>query len=145
MWNTILNLFKKPVCRYPHKTILVIDDGPIDLRMAEGILQKRGYKVLCAEDGERGLGIAHSAIPDLILLDYIMPGLNGVEVGQRLRSDEKTKNIPIIFLTGSDTPVNIVKYYDLGAEQFLVKPVTARTLISQIEAIFQEQGSRQLH
>ena len=140
MWNKILGLFKEPASPYRNKTILVIDDVEVDRRTAEGILAKRGYKVMCAEDGEKGLRLARETAPDLILLDYVMPGLNGIDVGKRLRGDEKTKNIPIIFLTGSDTPANIVRYYDLGAEQFLVKPVSAKILISQIETIFQEQG-----
>ena len=142
MWNKTLGLFKNSPDpgQYQNKTILVIDDGEVDRRTAEGILVKRGYKVMCAEDGERGLRLAHETAPDLILLDYVMPGLNGIDVGKRLRDHEKTKDIPIIFLTGSDTPANIVRYYDLGAEQFLVKPVSAKILISQIETIFQEQN-----
>ncbi|OGX23964.1 MAG: hypothetical protein A2787_02535 [Omnitrophica WOR_2 bacterium RIFCSPHIGHO2_01_FULL_48_9] len=142
MWNKITGFFNKSSSPGPGKTILVIDDGQVDRRTAEGILKKRGYTVLCAEDGEAGLRIAREKPLDLILLDYVMPGLNGIEVGKQLRSDEKTKSIPIIFLTGSDTPGNIIRYYDLGAEQFLVKPVSAKTLLAQVAIIFQEENLR---
>ncbi len=120
------------------KCVLVIDDGQVERHVARRILEKNGCRVLTAENGKIGLHIAETERPDVILLDCIMPGMFGPEVCQRLKDNIVTKDIPVIFLTGSDTPDNIVKSFDVGAAQFLAKPVSAGILVNQIRSVLQE-------
>lgn len=120
------------------KSILVVDDGELERKTARKILEGKGFKVTCAEDGESAYAILEQELFDLLILDCIMPKLSGPDLCKRLQMNERTKDIPIIFLTGSDTPSNIINCYDLGAAQFLAKPVDAKLLIKQIEGIFKE-------
>ncbi|OGX08504.1 MAG: hypothetical protein A2Z88_11195 [Omnitrophica WOR_2 bacterium GWA2_47_8] len=122
-----------------NRTVLVVDDSDVERRTNQRILEKAGYRVICAEDGETGLKIAAEEDLDLILLDCILPGIHGPEVLKKLKSTQKTKDVPVILLTGSDTPANIVSCYDLGAEIFLAKPVNAKTLLSQVSMSLTEK------
>ena len=115
------------------KNILTIDDDLSQRTMIQRTLEKSGLKVLTAEDGHLGIEIAQSQKPDLILLDVIMPGLNGNEVCRRLKSDNRTKDIPVVFLTSMDTPKEVIEHYDAGGEIHLTKPINPKELISQIE------------
>lgn len=120
------------------RTILLIDDGEVERKTTSAVLGKRGYKVLTAENGEIGLKLAQEQRPDLILLDFMMPGMMGKEVCQRLKQIPATKDIPVIFLTGSIAPKSVIDCYEVGAEYYLAKPISARTLINQVEMIFNE-------
>ena len=142
MWAKIKLIFlKNNGVQLNGKCILLVDDGEVERHVVTRILEKRGYKVLCAENGKIGLYLAENERPDLILLDCIMPGLSGPEVCKQLKEKTGTKNIPVIFLTTLDTPANIVDCYDLGAVQFLAKPVSAKILIKQIETTLEELKS----
>ena len=142
MWAKIKSIFSKNKDVHLNgKCILLVDDGEVERHVVTRILEQRGYKVLCAENGKIGLYLAENERPDLILLDCMMPGLSGPEVGKQLKENEQTKSIPIIFMTASDTPTNIINCYDLGAAQFLAKPVSAKTLITQIETTLEELKS----
>ena len=141
MWKKLMNVLSgngKKLSALHGKSVLVVDDGELERRTTRRILEKYGCSVSCAEDGERGYDLATRGRFDLILLDCVMPGLTGPQVCKKLKEQDVTKNIPVIFLTGSDTPTNIINCYDLGAEQFLAKPVSAKLLIKQIEAILNE-------
>ncbi len=141
MWHKISGLFNGNSSRHSEfsgKSILVVDDAEIDRRTVRRILEQYGFKVTCADDGESAYQIIERELFDLLILDCLMPKLSGPDLCKRLKLSERTKNIPVIFLTGSDTPTNIINCYDLGAEQFLAKPVNAKLLIKQIEGIFQE-------
>ena len=124
--------------KFAGRSILVADDGEVERRTAQRILEQQGFKVTCAMDGESAFSMIEQGAFDLLLLDCMMPNLSGPELCKRLKMSERTKNIPVIFLSGSDTPSNIIDCYDLGAEQFLAKPVNAKLLIKQIEGIFKE-------
>lgn len=115
------------------KSILTIEDDLSQRTMIQRTLEKRGFKVLMAEDGRKGLEMAQSVKPDLILLDVVMPGLNGNEVCRRLKSDGRTKDIPVLFLTSLDAPKDVIEHYDVGGEIHLTKPINSKELISQIE------------
>lgn len=143
MLKNILQLFKKrKETEYiPSKTILIIDDGEVERKFLSRSLEKGGYKAITAEDGEAGLKLAKDMKPDLILLDFIMPGLRGDEVCQRLKLDEQTRNIPVIFLTGSVRPQSIFDSYESGAEYYLAKPISTQELLKQVGMIFQEKQS----
>ena len=121
------------------KTILLIDNNDIDSGAITKALTKRGYRVLTASTGEDGLEITREQCPDIVILDCLLPGIRGIEVCAKLKADEQTKHIPILFLTSEDSPRNVVDCYDKGAENYLTKPISSKVLISQIEMIFNEQ------
>ncbi len=121
------------------KTILVVEDSKVDQALIVSILRRKGWIPLLAEDGESGLKIAKEEKPDLVLLDFKLPGISGKDVCQALKNNAKTKSIPIIFLTGKDTPDHVIDCYEVGADYYLAKPLNASSLIHQMELTFQEQ------
>lgn len=116
------------------KTILIIDDGEIERKMYSAFIEKAGGLPKTAENGAAGLATARSRKFDVILLDYSLPDMNGVAVCRQLKMDPSTKNMPVIFLTGSVKPEGVITCYDAGAECYLSKPVSAETLITQIQS-----------
>ena len=140
MWEKITqSLFKKnSALLTPIASILFVDDNDLQRKLISRILTKRNYRVLLSENGEQGLAIAMAEKPDLILLDIVLPGINGIEVCKRLKKDPSTRNIPVLFFTGSDTPQNILDCYEFGAENYLNKSISAGALISQIEMTLKE-------
>ncbi len=103
-------------------TILVIDDMPAILKMLKRQLEHWGYRALVAGGGEEGLALAAAQRPDLILLDILMPKMKGRQVCTTIRSDERTKNIPVIFLTALGLSDHVRAGLDLGAEDYVIKP-----------------------
>src|SRR4051794_15870383 len=109
MFEKISSLFKKKSDEVlKNRLILFIDDSEMDRRMVERLLTKRDFRVILSKDGESGIAMAQKEKPDLILLDVVLPGISGIDVCKKLKKDEFTKNIPIIFLTGMDTPKNLI-------------------------------------
>ena len=117
------------------ETILIVDDSPTDRAFLAGILKKAGYQCIEAETGEEGVAKAKSKKPDLILLDVIMPGLNGFETARILQRDDETKSIPIFICTTKDQATDKVWGMRQGATHYLVKPVKAADLIAKGAAI----------
>ncbi len=103
------------------KKILFIEDEATLQKTIGETLRKEGYKVLSALDGETGLRLAQQELPDLILLDLILPKMHGLDLLAKLREDEKTKDIPVIVLTNIENPQGIEKAVSLGARAYLVK------------------------
>ena len=118
------------------KTILVVDDTDSDRHLVQKILENNGFKTIAASGGRMGVELARQSRPDLVLMDYMMPELNGMEACGILKNDPQTRNIPIIFLTSMDTPEGVIKSFEKGAETFLNKPVRSVELINQIEFTF---------
>lgn len=113
-------------------TILVVDDTPANLDLMSGLLQDR-YRVKVAISGEKALQIARSASPpDLILLDIMMPGLSGYEVCEQLKRDPATRSIPIIFLTAMSATENETRGLELGAVDFITKPVNPPIVLARV-------------
>lgn len=102
--------------------ILVVDDSPDNLFLLESLLAEDGYEVACAKDGESALALAESVRPDLILLDIMMPGMDGYEVTRRLRRRFRSSYIPILLVTAHDQPC-VVDGLDAGADDFISKPI----------------------
>ncbi|MBU0469492.1 MAG: response regulator [Candidatus Omnitrophica bacterium] len=117
------------------KSILIIDDDQTQVMTVRPMLMSAGYSVLSAETGEMGLQIAETQKPDLILLDVILPGMKGREVCKRLKNNEVTKDIPVIFVTVKDSKDEIVAEMDAGAHAHLTKPISVKVLISTIRSI----------
>ena len=134
MWGKIKNLFGKNHREiFKNRLILFIEDNEVDRRLVEKILIKKDYRVILASDGETGLKIAQTEKPDLVLLDVVLPGMSGLEVCKQLKKDPETKRIPVVFLTGMDTPKNLIDCYEYGAEDFLSKSISPRLLVHQLE------------
>jgi len=121
----------------PKQVVLVVDDAPENIQVLSAIL-KPSYKVKAATSGERALKIARSdKPPDLILLDIMMPEMDGYEVCRQLQADEKTRTIPVIFVTGMSDEAEQQKGLALGADAYLTKPVDPdEVLIVSRNAIF---------
>lgn len=113
------------------KKILIIEDDPILQKAIQEYLISDGFKSLIASDGEEGIKMARSEVPDLILLDIILPKKNGFEVIKEVKEDLKTKNIPVILLTNLGSLSDIEKALELGASTYLVKSDYGLEEISQ--------------
>lgn len=114
-------------------TLLIVDDVPENLDVLIGILEPV-YNIQIATNGERAISIAgREEKPDVILLDIIMPGMNGYEVCQQLKSDDSTKDIPIIFVTAKNEVEDESKGFDLGAVDYITKPVSSSIVLKRIE------------
>ncbi|MBD2362090.1 response regulator [Anabaena minutissima FACHB-250] len=113
--------------------ILIVDDTHINLEMLFDFLANTGYRVLVAEDGESALATAEYSPPDLILLDILMPGIDGFETCRRLKSNELTKDIPVIFMTAISETVDKVKALSLGAVDYITKPLQHEELLARVQ------------
>ena len=116
-------------------TILVVDDEQDLLDLIEYNLKKEGYRVLKAEDGVEALRVAGEHNPDLVLLDIMMPKMDGLEVCNKMRSDPDLMHIPIIFLTARSDEKTEVEGLDSGADDYVTKPISTTKLISRIRAV----------
>ncbi|MDO5708135.1 MAG: response regulator transcription factor [Andreesenia angusta] len=115
--------------------ILIIDDEKHIIELLKYNLESCGYKVIKAEDGVQGIDTAISELPDLILLDLMLPLIDGVEVCRRLRSDKRTKKIPIIMLTAKSDEMDKIIGLEIGADDYITKPFSIRELIARIKAV----------
>lgn len=115
-------------------TILIIDDTPDTISMIRSILEEREYLVLFATTGEKGVQRAISGRPDLILLDVLMPGIDGYETCRLLKGDPVTADIPVIFLSGQTDPKEKIKGFEIGAVDYLEKPVSSEEMMARIHA-----------
>ncbi|MBN1584061.1 MAG: hybrid sensor histidine kinase/response regulator [Anaerolineae bacterium] len=114
-------------------SILVVDDTLDNLRLLVGMLVKHGYKVRAVTSGQRALDTVHLALPDLILLDVSMPKMNGYEVCERLKADERTHDIPIIFLSALDETQHKVKAFTVGGVDYITKPFQFEEVLARVE------------
>lgn len=115
------------------ETILVVDDYPINLRVLIEYLGQSGYKTLVAEDGEGALDQAAFARPDLILLDVMMPGIDGFETCRRLKKGDETQDIPVIIMTALSETENKVQGFRSGAVDYITKPFQQEEVLARIE------------
>ena len=115
--------------------ILIVDDEPFNLDLLEQELQDQGYMIERAGDGAEALEKVPSFLPDVILLDYMMPNMNGLEVLGRLRKDEKHKGIPVILLTAKATQEDKIRGLDAGADDYVIKPFDSFELMARVRAM----------
>ncbi len=120
--------------------VLVIDDEKDIVEAIEYSLVKEGFKVSKAYDGHNGLRLAREKMPDLILLDLMLPGVNGLEVCKILKKEPKTANLPIIILTAKGGEVDKVLGLELGADDYITKPFSMRELVARVKAILKRYG-----
>ena len=117
------------------RSILSVDDSPTQLHILKGYLEEAGCKVLIADNGEMGVSQAKSNKPDLVLMDVVMPGLNGFQATRLLSRDPETSNIPIIMVTTKDQDTDKTWAIRQGAREYLVKPVEKDELLAKISEV----------
>lgn len=117
------------------QTILVVDDEQDLLDLIEYNLRQEGYNVLKAENGKDGIQMAKEHMPDLVLLDIMMPQMDGIEVCDRMREDSTLSHIPIIFLTARSDEKTEIEGLNKGADDFITKPISTTKLVSRIKAV----------
>jgi len=115
--------------------ILVVDDSPTETEAFRSMLEKNGHEVLTAENGADGVALARKEKPDVVLMDIVMPGLNGFQATRQLTKDPETQHIPVIIVTTKDQETDRVWGKRQGACGYLVKPVAEATLISEIGSV----------
>lgn len=120
--------------------ILVIDDEKDILDLVEYNLKQNGYKVTCVATGEEALDAARSFKPDLILLDLMLPGVDGFDVCKDLKSQPDTQEIPVIMLTAKSEDIDVVTGLELGADDYITKPFSPRVLIARVRAILRKKN-----
>jgi serine phosphatase RsbU (regulator of sigma subunit) len=115
--------------------ILVVDDNPAALEILAARLSAGGYQVITAQDGEEGLALARKALPDLVLLDIMMPKLDGIEVCRRLKTDPALPFLPIIMVTARTDAKDIVAGLEAGSDEYLTKPVDHAALMARVKSM----------
>ena len=115
--------------------ILIIDDSPTELHLFQGMLEKNGFNTLVADSGEEGLRQARTSRPDCILMDVVMPGMNGFQATRKLTQDPATAGIPVIIITTKDQETDKIWGMRQGAKDYIVKPADERDLIDRINKV----------
>jgi len=115
--------------------ILIVEDEIDILEVIEYNLSREGFRVLSSRDGEEGVRIARSDAPDLVLLDLMLPGLDGLEVCRRLKADAVTCDIPIIMVTAKGEETDVVLGLGLGADDYVIKPFAPKELVARVKAV----------
>ncbi len=122
------------------QTVLVVDDERDIVELVRYNLVQAGYRVVSAADGRQAIDLARRERPDLIVLDLMLPALPGAEVARILKQDEKTRGIPILMLTARGEEVDRVVGFELGADDYVVKPFSPRELVLRVQAILRREG-----
>jgi twitching motility two-component system response regulator PilH len=117
------------------KKILLVDDSPTERHSINEILVKGGYEVVMAEDGEKGVAKAKTDNPDLVLMDVVMPGMNGFQACRAITTNEATKHIPVILCTSKNQETDKVWGVRQGAKDYVTKPVDANELLFKIAGL----------
>lgn len=121
--------------------ILAVDDEEDILELLRFNLTKEGFAVVCAASGEEALKSALSHRPDLVLLDLLLPGMDGLEVARRLKKEDATKETPIIMVTAKGEEADIVAGLEVGAEDYITKPFSRKVLIARVRAVLRRKGA----
>ncbi|MBF0496540.1 MAG: response regulator [Deltaproteobacteria bacterium] len=124
--------------------ILIVDDVPMNLQVLGNILSQENYQIAVATNGRQALSLTENVTPDLILLDVVMPEVDGFEVCRILKSDDRTADIPIIFLTAKSESEDIVKGFELGAVDYLTKPFSTPELLARVRTHLELKKSKDL-
>ena len=115
--------------------VLIVDDSPTEAHVLKGMLEKNGYETEIAQSGTEGIERAKAFKPDLVLMDVVMPGLNGFQATRQLTKDPETADIPVIIVTTKDQETDRVWGLRQGAKDFLTKPVSEQRLMEKVNAV----------
>ncbi|MEM2141709.1 MAG: response regulator [Candidatus Thorarchaeota archaeon] len=112
--------------------ILVVDDEEVTTQLARTLLERHGFEVICSNTGQEGLELARVAHPDLILLDVMLPDIDGFEVCRRIKSDDYTADVPVLMFTARSFLDDVERGREAGADEYIVKPFSGRDLVATI-------------
>jgi twitching motility two-component system response regulator PilH len=118
--------------------VLIVDDSPTETFTLKSMLEAKGFEVLTAENGADGVALAREELPDAVLMDIVMPGLNGFQATRQLSKDDKTSHIPVVIVTTKDQETDKVWGQRQGAKGYLVKPVSEDVLAQTIQGVIDE-------
>ncbi len=124
------------------KTILIVEDNPDILEILKYNLTKEGYETILAEDGKKACSLAEEKLPSLILLDLMLPIIDGLQVCKFLKRNANTQNIPVIIVSAKDEESDIVTGLELGAEDYLTKPFSPKELLARIKTVLRRMDVR---
>ena len=125
------------------RTILVIDDEADLIELVRYNLVKEGFEVVAAPDGETGLVAARRETPDVVVVDLMLPGIDGLEVCRALRADDRTAHIPVIILTAKNAESDRIVGLEIGADDYVTKPFSPRELAARVKAVLRRVAPRQ--
>lgn len=120
--------------------ILIIDDSPTEVHQLKSILERNGHTVLTADNGYDGIVLCRREEPDAVLMDIVMPGLNGFQATRKLAKDPITKNIPVVIITTKDQETDKIWGIRQGASEYLIKPVNEMTLLAVVNRLLAVVG-----
>jgi len=120
-------------------TILIVDDEEDIIELVQLNLTREGYQTLACTTGEKALAIAESKLPDLVILDLMLPGIDGMEVCRRLKAKPDTRQIPILMLTAKGEEADIVAGLELGASDYVTKPFSGKVLVARVRRLLRRQ------
>lgn len=112
--------------------VLVVEDNEKNMKLARDVLTAKGYRVIEAVTGEEGVAAARTQVPELILMDYQLPGINGIEAFQQIRADDGTKHIPIVAVTASAMPEEEAMMKKAGFDGFMSKPINLKQFVATV-------------
>ena len=121
-------------------TILVVEDEPGIQELISYGLRQAGHEIFCAGDAEQAMKIVNDVLPDLVLLDWMLPGMSGIELAKILRRTPRTKNIPIIMLTARSEECDKISGLEIGADDYITKPFSIRELAARIKAVLRRRS-----
>lgn len=121
-------------------TILVVEDEPAIQELIAYNLKQAGHQTLRADNAEQALNLVSNALPDLVLLDWMLPGLSGIEFARRLRADKRTRTVPIIMLTARSDETDKLAGLETGADDYITKPFSPRELTARIKAVLRRRA-----
>jgi two-component system cell cycle response regulator DivK len=116
-------------------TVLIVEDNDKNMKLARDVLQAKGYQTLEAETGEEGVRLAKEKVPDLVLMDIQLPGINGIEAFRQIRADPKTARIPVVALTASVTPTDRSQITAAGFDAFVGKPINLKEFLDTVKRL----------
>jgi len=122
-------------------TVLIIEDNEKNMKLARDVLQAKGYKTLEATSGEDGVKLARQHVPDLVLMDIQLPGINGIDAFKQIRADAKTARVPVVALTASVTPTDRSAINAAGFDAFVSKPINLKEFLDTVKRVV-ERGAK---
>lgn len=123
------------------RSVLVVDDEPNIVLSIKFLMKQKGYEVRTASNGAEALAALHDQVPDLILLDVMMPKPDGYEVCQKIRATAQWRDIPVIMLTAKGREVEREKGFAMGADDYITKPFATQELVAKVQAILEAKGA----
>jgi two-component system phosphate regulon response regulator PhoB len=126
----------------PKAKILIVEDDRDIAELIQYNLAKEGYTVSVADNGEKGYKAAKTSLPDLIVLDIMLPGMDGLEICKLLKADPKTQGIPVVMLTAKSEESDVVTGLELGAEDYIAKPFSPKVLVARLRTVLRRKNKK---